>query len=532
MAGERFAYLGGVEEGQQVLRALLQGGWRPALILALENEVLASLSGGHPWLSQDWDHIPLVKVSSFQSPQAMLALGEAHCQGVLAVGLSEILRAAFLDAFPLGVYGFHASLLPELAGPAPVNWAILKALSRTGSSLLRFSTEVDGGTLVGQAESSIDARETCGTLYAKLNRLSARLWMEHWPRVAAGRIPVCCLGRLAQNLRRRPEDGLLRWDQATRESVDCQVRALSDPYPGAYFWVQRRRIWVHRSELVEGHGAESPVLSDVGDGVLDLSLPGGRLRLSDLRTDDGLPPGETVVAQMRGGVGHSMAALHRGRRVLAIVAHPDDEVLGVGGTLARHFKEGDEVHVRIVSSGDPIRYADGQHDQPGDAQRAAYYLGAETAGLKFPDQRLDAGSNLGLIQAVESEVQRVQPQTIYTHHWGDVNADHVRIAEAVDVAVRPFSAPFVESVLAFETASSSEWTVSARHRSFSPNVFVDITGEMARKLDAMRAYRSELRPYPHPRSLRSLKERAGFWGSVANFEAAEAFMLLRGRTLP
>ena len=93
MAGERFAYLGGVEEGQQVLRALLQVGWRPALILALENEVLASLSGGHPWLPQDWDRIPLVKVSSFQSPQAMLALGEAHCQGVLAVGISEILRA-------------------------------------------------------------------------------------------------------------------------------------------------------------------------------------------------------------------------------------------------------------------------------------------------------------------------------------------------------------------------------------------------------------------------------------------------------
>ena len=113
-----------------------------------------------------------------------------------------------------------------------------------------------------------------------------------------------------------------------------------------------------------------------------------------------------------------------------------------------------------------------------------------------------------------------------------VSYPDVRIVHKYSGAVRPFSAPFVESALAFETASSSEWTVSARHRSFSPNVFVDITGEMTRKLDAMRAYRSELRPYPHPRSVRSLKERAGFWGSVANFEAAEAFMLLRGRTLP
>jgi LmbE family N-acetylglucosaminyl deacetylase len=214
---------------------------------------------------------------------------------------------------------------------------------------------------------------------------------------------------------------------------------------------------------------------------------------------------------------------------LAIAAHPDDEVLGAGGTLIRHFKAGDEVRVLIVCSAHSIRYREGEHEQPADAQRASHYLGARTVGLGFPDQRLDAGSNLELIQSLEREIREFQPDVVFTHHWGDVNADHVRIAEAVDVATRPYAAPFIRRLYSFETPSSSEWTASQRDRPFTPNVFSDITRELERKLDAMRCYRSELRPYPHPRSLRSLRERAGHWGSVANMTAAEPLMLLRAR---
>jgi LmbE family N-acetylglucosaminyl deacetylase len=232
-----------------------------------------------------------------------------------------------------------------------------------------------------------------------------------------------------------------------------------------------------------------------------------------------------LAAHLRQPVG----SLHRGHRVLAIAAHPDDEVLGAGGTLIRHFKAGDEVRALIVCSADPIRYRAGEHDQPGDTERASHYLGGRTTGLGFPDQRLDAGSNLDLIQAIEREVREFQPDVVYTHHWGDVNADHARIAEAVDVACRPFAAPWIRRLYAFDTPSSSEWTASSRNRPFVPNAFSDISGELDRKLDAMRCYRSELRPYPHPRSLRSLRERAGYWGSVANMSAAEPLMLLRER---
>jgi LmbE family N-acetylglucosaminyl deacetylase len=215
--------------------------------------------------------------------------------------------------------------------------------------------------------------------------------------------------------------------------------------------------------------------------------------------------------------------------VLTVAAHPDDEVLGAGGAIIRHFKNGDEVMALIVCSADPIRYPDGSVDQGADTRRAAHFLGAAVRGLGFPDQGLDRGSNLDLIQALEREIAAFRPTVIYTHFWGDVNVDHARIAEAVDVAARPYAAPYVEEVYAFETPSSTEWTASARGRAFTPTVFVDISSELDRKMDAMACYASELRPYPHPRSLRALRERAGYWGSVANLPAAEALMLTRSR---
>ncbi|HEY4647491.1 MAG TPA: formyltransferase family protein, partial [Gemmatimonadales bacterium] len=135
-------------EGQQVLEALVQSGWRPGLILALDDAALAGAAGGTPWPA-DFAGIPVSKVSSFQSPAAIHALGSAQVQGVLCGGISEILREQFLKAFPLGVYGFHGSLLPALAGPAPVNWAIIEGLSETGTTLLRYTRDLDGGTVVG-----------------------------------------------------------------------------------------------------------------------------------------------------------------------------------------------------------------------------------------------------------------------------------------------------------------------------------------------------------------------------------------------
>jgi methionyl-tRNA formyltransferase/LmbE family N-acetylglucosaminyl deacetylase len=519
-----------VLEGQDVLAALLQSrDWQPGLILALDDDALRGAAGGRPW-PDDWSGIPVVKVPAFQSPQAWRALGASKAQGVLCVGISEILRTPFLDAFPLGVYGFHGSLLPALAGPAPVNWAIIHGLHETGTTLLRYTKDLDGGTVVGQAACRIDPRETPATLYAKLSSASAALWLEHWPRIARSEVPERPLGRLALSLRRRPEDGLIRWGDHSTASLDRWVRGLSRPYPGADVRFGGRRILVHSTDPAETRtGFAEPTLESAAPDHLVVAFPDGRVRLWDLRLDGDTEVPAHVFEELAGRTGQPLHSFHQGRKVLAIAAHPDDEVLGVGGTLIRHFKAGDEVRALIVCSAHSIRYREDEHDQPADSQRAAHYLGCLTKGLEFPDQRLDAGSNLELIQAVEREVGEFRPDIVYTHHWGDVNADHVRIAEAVDVTTRPFAAPWIRRLYAFDTPSSTEWTASQRDRPFTPNVFSDISQELDRKLDAMRCYGSELRPYPHPRSLRSLRERAGHWGSVANMTAAEPLMLLRAR---
>ena len=525
-----FAFLGGVSEGQEILQHLVRDGWHPGIVLALTDAALHGSSGGAPW-PDSFAGLPVTKVPAFQAPDAMRALGVAGVEGVLCGGISEIIRQPFLAAFPLGVYGFHGSLLPALAGPAPVNWAIIHGLSETGTTLLRYTTDLDGGTIVAQASCPIDNRETPATLYQKLSKLSARLWLEHWPDIAAGKVPERPLGRLPLSLRRRPEDGLIRWPDHTAASLDRWIRALSRPYPGAYFWFKGRRIWAHSAEPTSGSPRQdaTPVLESAGSDHVVARFADGQLRLADLRLDHDQPVPPRIMAELAEYAGQPLHALHHGRKVLVVAAHPDDEVLGAGGTLIRHFKAGDEVRALIVCSAHSIRYKEGEHEQPADAQRASHYLGAKTVGLGFPDQRLDAGSNLELIQALEREIQDFQPDVVFTHHWGDVNADHVRIAEAVDVATRPYAAPFIRRVYSFETPSSSEWTASQRDRPFTPNVFSDISAELDRKLDAMRCYRSELRPYPHPRSLRSLRERAGYWGSVANMPAAEPLMLLRAR---
>jgi LmbE family N-acetylglucosaminyl deacetylase len=215
--------------------------------------------------------------------------------------------------------------------------------------------------------------------------------------------------------------------------------------------------------------------------------------------------------------------------VMVIAAHPDDELLGVGGTLARHVAEGDTVHAVVVSEGATARYEEGAKNALQEAgRRAADVLGfASLSFLGLPDQRLDSLSLLDVIQRFEREIERVKPSVLYTHHAGDINKDHRIVTEAVMVACRPIGEDFPRRVLWFETPSSTEWTPPGMFPAFQPNVFVDVTLTLDKKLAAMTCYESELRPAPHPRSLEALRSRAAYWGQIVTRPYAEAFMLAR-----
>lgn len=222
--------------------------------------------------------------------------------------------------------------------------------------------------------------------------------------------------------------------------------------------------------------------------------------------------------------------------VLVVAAHPDDEVLGCGGTIARHVDAGDQVQVLIVAEGATSRLQQRDRLQAGE-ELSALAQAAQTAGsilgaagvelLDLPDNRLDSLDRLDLIKHIEQRIDRHQPQVVYVHHAGDVNVDHRRLHEAVVTACRPTPGHPVRRLLSFEVASSSEWQPPGSAPAFQPNWFVDISDQWQRKREALVAYTSEMRPWPHARSLEALEHLARWRGAQVGVEAAEAFCLLR-----
>ena len=215
------------------------------------------------------------------------------------------------------------------------------------------------------------------------------------------------------------------------------------------------------------------------------------------------------------------------KRVLVIAAHPDDEVLGCGGTVALHTKAGDHVTSVIMCEGESLRYGQNGVGQAEHIRRAAAALGVcDVRPLGFADQRLDTVPLTELINPLDKIVNEVQPQIVYCQFGGDINRDHHLLFQATLVATRP-TACWVQAVYAFDTASSTEW---AFPRTFVADTWVDISATLETKLAAMACYTSELRPYPHPRSLEALRHKALAWGNQQCLEAAEVFMTVR-RTL-
>jgi LmbE family N-acetylglucosaminyl deacetylase len=221
--------------------------------------------------------------------------------------------------------------------------------------------------------------------------------------------------------------------------------------------------------------------------------------------------------------------------LLVVAAHPDDEVLGAGGTMAKAAQQGVRVVTLILGEGITSRYAK-REDAPPDALRVLHQnahaanaaLGVREVRLVgLPDNRFDTVPLLEVVREIETVIEAEQPSIVLTQHGGDLNVDHVVVFRAVLTATRPVGSSAVQAVYAYEVPSSTEWAFGRFEPRFDANTFVDISATLDAKVRAMESYESEARAFPHPRSPDALRAIARRWGSVSGLQSAEAFQLVR-----
>ncbi len=216
--------------------------------------------------------------------------------------------------------------------------------------------------------------------------------------------------------------------------------------------------------------------------------------------------------------------------ILAVVAHPDDEVLGCGGTLIRHSRRRDSVYVCILGQGvesrnfTELRKIRELANILKSAKEASLVLGVKkTFQYKYPNNRLDSVHLLDVTKTVEGVIEAVKPEIVYTHYRDDLNIDHQVTYRAVMTACRPIGTNRKINICCFEVPSSTGW----QRRPFNPNLFVDITRYMNLKIEALLKYKSEIRKPPHPRSTEGIKNLAIYRGTQAGMKYAEGFEIIR-----
>jgi methionyl-tRNA formyltransferase len=481
--------IGGLADGKQVAAFLLAHPRVELVGVFVLDEESGSVYSGYERFD-DLD-APVFEISQIRNEvNAIEALAPDL---ILVVGFSQIIPPSILSIPPLGVVGFHGALLPGRRGCSPLIWAIIDGLTETGVTMLYLDEGIDTGDVIATVAFPIEESDQAGDVLAKANAATLSLLAENLDAVLDGTAPRTSQADSPSSYTRKrdPGDAEIDWSRPAREIVDL-VRALGPPYPLAH--------------------------SFGGDGVPILIEKARIGSATDLP-----PPRPARFNSFR-------------RRVLCVVAHPDDEILGVGGTLGRHAEAGGEVVVLILSEGE-VEKLDGtprSETRRESAQAAADVLGIrETLFYDFPDQRLDMVPIVELVKAIEDAVVRFRPHVVYTHHGGDANTDHQITFKATYASCRPMSriGASVERLLTFETPSSTDQAPQVGEYIFGPNSFVDIEPVWDKKVQALKCYPSEMIGGIHPRSFEYIEALARMRGGYAGVRLAEAFVVVRERLL-
>lgn len=211
--------------------------------------------------------------------------------------------------------------------------------------------------------------------------------------------------------------------------------------------------------------------------------------------------------------------------IVVIAPHNDDEILGVGGTMAKFARQGHNVVVCEVTAGDLANEA--VQLQKREAIASHELMGVRTHFMDLPVVGLREMTTVELNRAFQAHLLELQPDMVFIPHKGDMHIDHRMTIEAAMVALRPVTFPNLRAIYAYETLSETDWNIPTVDNAFVPTMFVDITEEMDVKLEAMKCHASQLLDYPHPRSLEALKALAMHRGCTVCKKYAEAFMVIR-----
>jgi len=233
-------------------------------------------------------------------------------------------------------------------------------------------------------------------------------------------------------------------------------------------------------------------------------------------------------------------------KILVVSAHPDDEIIGMGGTLKKLSKN-HEIDVLFLADGITARKQAGHTNavkyettslqeknmqkeieiRKKHAKNALVKVGVKKCKfLDLSDNELDTIPFLKIVKHIETEINNSKPSVIFTHHHNDLNIDHRLAYEASITSSRPIFDSKISSIISFEAVSSTDWRFPYK---FNPTLFVDISLELNSKIKAISEYKNELRDFPHPRSVKTITSIAERWGSLSGFKAAEAFEIIRSR---
>ena len=218
-------------------------------------------------------------------------------------------------------------------------------------------------------------------------------------------------------------------------------------------------------------------------------------------------------------------------KILIIAAHPDDEVYGMGGTIAKLSSLGHQVYILIVTEGCSAQYPGNPQiieDKKQEALQCSQILSvSEVIFGNLPDMKLDSISHVEINAVIEKTVNAIKPDIVYTHHKGDINKDHRLVYESTLVACRPTAGQCAKQLLCYQVPSSSEWCGPNAEEIFIPNVFEEIETYAKTKHQAILTYKTEIREYPHPRSLEYVTLWDKSTGMKVGLKQAEAFRLIR-----